>query len=41
MRIVVTCATGKVGLVEALLAAGHRVRARSRDPRRARLPAGR
>jgi uncharacterized protein YbjT (DUF2867 family) len=42
MHIVVTGATGKVGrpLVEALLAAGHRVRALTRDPQRARLPAG-
>ncbi|PCC71914.1 Uncharacterized conserved protein YbjT, contains NAD(P)-binding and DUF2867 domains [Nannocystis exedens] len=42
MLVVVTGATGKVGrpLVEALLAAGHRVRALTRDPRRARLPAG-
>jgi uncharacterized protein YbjT (DUF2867 family) len=42
MIILVTGATGKVGrpLVEALLAGGHRVRALTRDPRRAGLPAG-
>ena len=40
--ILVTGATGNVGrpLVETLLAAGHRVRALTRDPSRAALPAG-
>lgn len=40
--ILVTGATGNVGrpLVEQLLAAGHRVRALTRAPERARLPAG-
>ncbi|MFD7550076.1 NmrA family NAD(P)-binding protein [Streptomyces sp. NPDC059816] len=42
MTIVVSGATGKVGrpLVEQLLTAGHRVRALTRDPRRANLPDG-
>ncbi len=42
MTIVVAGATGNVGrpLVEQLLAAGHRVRALTRDPARASLPAG-
>ncbi|MDA0563873.1 NAD(P)H-binding protein [Streptomonospora sp. S1-112] len=42
MTILVTGATGNVGrpLVERLLADGHRVRALTRDPRRAGLPAG-
>ncbi|RCV50354.1 NAD(P)H-binding protein [Marinitenerispora sediminis] len=42
MTVLVTGATGNVGrpLVEQLLAAGHRVRALTRDPGRAGLPAG-
>ncbi|MFE6777982.1 SDR family oxidoreductase [Streptomyces sp. NPDC057702] len=42
MTILVTGATGNVGrhVVERLLARGHRVRALSRDPDRAALPAG-
>ncbi|MCP2167385.1 Uncharacterized conserved protein YbjT, contains NAD(P)-binding and DUF2867 domains [Goodfellowiella coeruleoviolacea] len=42
MTILVTGATGTVGrpLVEQLLAAGHRVRALTRDPGRANLPEG-
>ncbi|WP_336215584.1 NmrA family NAD(P)-binding protein [Nonomuraea sp. LPB2021202275-12-8] len=42
MTILVAGATGNVGrpLVEQLLAAGHRVRALTRDPARADLPAG-
>jgi len=42
MTILVTGATGNVGrpLVEQLLAAGHRVRALTRDPAKADLPAG-
>ncbi|GAA4531441.1 NmrA family NAD(P)-binding protein [Nonomuraea ferruginea] len=42
MTILVTGATGNVGrpLVERLLAAGHRVRALTRDPARANLPEG-
>jgi uncharacterized protein YbjT (DUF2867 family) len=42
MTILVTGATGNVGrpLVEQLIAAGHRVRALTRDPARAELPAG-
>ncbi|MEU6035564.1 NmrA family NAD(P)-binding protein [Actinomadura sp. NPDC047616] len=42
MTILVTGATGNVGrpLVERLLADGHRVRALTRDPAKANLPAG-
>ncbi|MEU4540850.1 NmrA family NAD(P)-binding protein [Streptosporangium sp. NPDC023825] len=42
MTVLVTGATGTVGrpLVEQLLAAGHRVRALTRNPARANLPAG-
>jgi len=42
MNILVTGATGNVGrpLVEQLVTAGHRVRALTRDPARAELPAG-
>ncbi|GAA2785978.1 SDR family oxidoreductase [Saccharopolyspora taberi] len=42
MTVLVSGATGNVGrrLVEQLLAAGHRVRALTRDPSRADLPAG-
>ncbi|MCG5219387.1 NmrA family NAD(P)-binding protein [Streptosporangium soli] len=42
LTVLVTGATGNVGrpLVEQLLAAGHRVRALTRDPAKANLPAG-
>jgi uncharacterized protein YbjT (DUF2867 family) len=42
MTILVTGATGNVGhpLVEQLLTAGHRVRALTRNPEKANLPAG-